>query len=427
MFKLIVADDFTGSNDAGVQFVNKGMVVDVVFDWEKAPISSNANIKEMKQNECDVIVINTESRSISIEEAQQRIKTVISNYPSLKQIYKKIDSTLRGNIGAEIETLLNVTQYKAALIIPAFPNMKRITKNGQCYIDGVELIKTEFATDPKTPIYSSSIKKVIEQQTDFSCGEIYLDAVRNYTLKEQIELLLQSGNKIIIIDAETNDDLQIIVSQILPLLNQLLLVGSAGIINFIPTDKKQNLINNEKKTTTPILVIAGSMSEKTQQQINYTVKNGDNNWQVVNVDLSDLLPNFSLEKLNQYRNKIQKILDTNQHCIVRTCSTHTDRFKVDNYCQQYHLSRTELGEKICDALGQLVAKLKFDNLFLTGGDVAISIAKSLGAIGFRIQGEVSTGVPYGKLLSKKPVHFRVFTKAGGFGEQDIFLKSLEFI
>ena len=166
MIKLIIADDFTGSNDAGVQLVNKGFIVDVVFDWRsKQPLKTHLNDKK-------ITVVNTESRAIEYHEAQDRIKQVISNNPHLRPIYKKIDSTLRGNIGGEIETLLATTQVKFALVIPAFPNMNRITKNGKCYVNGIELIDTEFATDPKTPICSSHIKTIIKQQTDYPCEEM---------------------------------------------------------------------------------------------------------------------------------------------------------------------------------------------------------------------------------------------------------------
>ena len=53
--------------------------------------------------------------------------------------------------------------------------------------------------------------------------------------------------------------------------------------------------------------------------------------------------------------------------------------------------------------------------------------KKLGAIGFIIEGQVCEGVPYGRLLSHENLDYRVFTKAGGFGTKDIFLKSLRFI
>lgn len=424
MIKLIIADDFTGSNDAGVQLVNKGLVVDVIFDWEEANLSEKHSFQESKNN--NVIVVNTESRAVTDKEAQRRIQKVIINNPDVKQIYKKIDSTLRGNIGTEIATLLDNFKNKVALVVPAYPNMNRTTINGNCYINGIELINTEFASDPKTPVYSSNIKDCIEQQTNYSCVEVNLDQVRNYKLKEHIENAINNGKKMIVVDAKTNGDLQCIVEQILPLQEKLLLVGSAGLIDFLPIIHQEKNTTNPRISTHPLLVIAGSMSEKTQQQINYTVNQKDN-WVIFDINITELLPHISLFTLTQLTKKIQSQLDYQKHCIVRTSSNIDDRYKVEDYCKEYNLTREQLGEHICQSLGQLVNRLQFKNLFLTGGDVAIAIAKSLGAIGFRIEGQVSPGVPYGQLISNKPIKYRVFTKAGGFGSNDIFLKTLEFI
>ncbi|WLT07538.1 D-threonate kinase [Gilliamella apis] len=420
MVRLIIADDFTGSNDAGVQFVKKGFTVDVVFDWQSIqPLKTHINDKK-------VMVVNTESRAIEYHEAQNRIKQVVLNNRHLQPIYKKIDSTLRGNIGGEIETLLATTQIKFALVIPAFPNMNRITKNGKCYVNGIELINTEFATDPKTPICSSHIKTIIKQQTDYPCEEINIDKVRTHQIAKCIENFATQGIKIIIIDAETNHDLKTIIEQTQGLLDKVLLVGSAGLVEFLSPSMTEKTPKSERLSKKPMLVMAGSMSEITQQQINYTIQH-DNNWNVIDLKISDLLPELSATTLITYKNKIQEILDNNQHCIVRTSTNKLEREKIDLYCQQYQLSRTELGEKICSGLGLLVKNIKFNNLFLTGGDVAISIAKSLGAIGFTIEGQVCEGVPYGRLLSHEILDYKIFTKAGGFGTKDIFLKALRFI
>ena len=364
MIKLIIADDFTGSNDAGVQLVNKGLVVDVIFDWEEANLSEKHSFQESKNN--NVIVVNTESRAVTDKEAQRRIQKVIINNPDVKQIYKKIDSTLRGNIGTEIATLLDNFKNKVALVVPAYPNMNRTTINGNCYINGIELINTEFASDPKTPVYSSNIKDCIEQQTNYSCVEVNLDQVRNYKLKEHIENAINNGKKMIVVDAKTNGDLQCIVEQILPLQEKLLLVGSAGLIDFLPIIHQEKNTTNPRISTHPLLVIAGSMSEKTQQQINYTVNQKDN-WVIFDINITELLPHISLFTLTQLTKKIQSQLDYQKHCIVRTSSNIDDRYKVEDYCKEYNLTREQLGEHICQSLGQLVNRLQFKNLFLTGG------------------------------------------------------------
>lgn len=413
---LIIADDFTGANDTGVQLTKKGANVDVYFDWK------NDNYADSS----DIIVINTDSRALTKEHAQKRILQLTKINNAKRPIYKKIDSTLRGNIGIEVETLVIQENYDIALIISAFPDMNRTVKNGICYVNGTVLTDTEFASDPKTPIYSSQIKASLSKQTDLLCEEVFLNTIRNHQLQKTIEDEITKGTKLLVIDAETNGDLTLIVKQIANIDHRLLLVGSAGLINFLPTAFEAKPPIYPVTQNDLLLVIAGSMSITTQMQIEHALKSTAI-WQAIDISIDDLLPDLTDKNRQSYCLLIKDALAAGKNCIVRTSTNNNERHQIDELCQQYHLTRQQLGEHICDCLGQIVKNISINNLFLTGGDVAIAVAKSLGAIGFHIDGEVAPGVPYGRLIGKTASHYRIFTKAGGFGEPNIFTKSLELI
>ncbi|XKM14409.1 four-carbon acid sugar kinase family protein [Orbaceae bacterium ac157xtp] len=414
---LIIADDFTGANDSGVQMTKKGAQVNVYFEWESPLLASESN----------VIVINTDSRAIPTLEAKERIKTVIKNNKDEHLIYKKIDSTLRGNLGSEIEAILNHSNYEAAIIVPAFPDMKRTVKNGILFVNSKPLKETEFATDPKTPIYSSNIKQILAQQTPLKSYELSLDIIKNGQLAPTINEQLAKGIKLFIIDTETNQDLQSIVEQIKTIKNKLLLVGSAGLIQFLPTDFNKKELSHSQNKKSPLLVIAGSMSETTQAQIEYALKHGEN-WHIIDLDINNCIPHFSNEDIDRYATQINGALLKNQHVILRTCKNSDVRFQIEDLCKQHHISRQQLGEHIASCLGKISQRISIKNLFLTGGDIAIAVAKALGANGFYIEGEVTAGVPFGKLIKgTQKQDYRIFTKAGGFGEPDILIKSLDYI
>lgn len=78
-----------------------------------------------------------------------------------------------------------------------------------------------------------------------------------------------------------------------------------------------------------------------------------------------------------------------------------------------------------EALAEAVADLSgvFDALVLTGGATAVGVARRLGAVGIRLDGEVEPGIPVGTLVGPNP--YRVVTKAGGFGEPDTLVKVVE--
>lgn len=417
---LIIADDLTGANDTGVELVKKGAQVKVLFSSDHHDHSQAS----------DALVINTDSRALSCIEAKYLVQQALSHHQNNSLIYKKIDSTLRGNIGAEIEAILELNPHAIAIVAAAFPDMQRTTLNGKCYVDGIELIETEFASDPKTPIYSSSIKACINQQTALICSEMSLTQLRASNALEQLTTQIEAGSRIIICDSQCNQDLACIANLLTQLNRPIILVGSAGMINALPLTFTRPAQITREHATHPLLIIAGSMSQITKQQIAYALEQ-QAEFQLVDLNIEPLLPNYNQFELEHYANQITALLSQHKHVIVRTCLSDNYRYQIDALCQQYQLSRTQLGEHLSHFLGQLVARVnhknQLNNLFLTGGDIAMAVAKSLGAKGFIIKGEVVQGIPYGELIESELVQCRVFTKAGAFGPENVFIKTLDFI
>ncbi len=94
---LVIADDLTGASDAGVQFAKKGIPVLVLTGIP----NSLADLSVDKS----VVVINTESRHVDAGEAGKRVTRAVELglAAGIPYFYKKTDSTLRGNIGSELE------------------------------------------------------------------------------------------------------------------------------------------------------------------------------------------------------------------------------------------------------------------------------------------------------------------------------------
>ncbi|WP_312168554.1 four-carbon acid sugar kinase family protein, partial [Atlantibacter hermannii] len=90
MKMIVIADDFTGSNDTGVQLAKKGARTEVMLTATQKP-----------SRRADVLVINTESRAISAAQAEQAVQQALAPWcdgASVPLVYKKIDSTFRGNV-----------------------------------------------------------------------------------------------------------------------------------------------------------------------------------------------------------------------------------------------------------------------------------------------------------------------------------------
>ena len=144
---IIISDDLTGAADCGIKFVEEGLRTEIILNSE---YNSKADVK----------ISCTESRGISLEEAKQAVTEVVQNSND-EFIFKKIDSTLRGHIGGELETVLEESQADVIFLCSAFPELGRTVKKGICFLKDQEIHKTVLAKDPLNPIIHSRITDII--------------------------------------------------------------------------------------------------------------------------------------------------------------------------------------------------------------------------------------------------------------------------
>jgi uncharacterized protein YgbK (DUF1537 family) len=144
---LVIADDLTGALEAGAKFAGHGMGAAVVTGRAEAP-------------ERPVLVVDTETRHAGAEEAADAVATAVRAHPA-PLIYKKTDSTLRGNITAELAALAAALPEARIAYLPAYPAMGRTVHVGRLYVDGVPVEQTAFARDPLNPVAVSSIAELL--------------------------------------------------------------------------------------------------------------------------------------------------------------------------------------------------------------------------------------------------------------------------
>ena len=131
---LIIADDFTGALDTGVQFAARGaatrVVTDLAYDFTLA--------------DAEVLVMVAETRHLPPEEAYDVVYRTARNAreAGIPYIYKKTDSALRGNIGSELTAVMDAAGSDTIAFLPAFPKMGRVTRNGVHYVDGVPVAES---------------------------------------------------------------------------------------------------------------------------------------------------------------------------------------------------------------------------------------------------------------------------------------------
>lgn len=144
MHGVVLADDATGALECGS--ILASMSIDV-------SLFSGAG----------VVVINTATRHASPADAAKCMADWVTfDGP----VFKKTDSTLRGNIGPELTAL---TARGPVVYIPAYPALGRTVVGGRLLVDGVPVDETAFAHDPHNPVRSAKISELFESDEVTIC------------------------------------------------------------------------------------------------------------------------------------------------------------------------------------------------------------------------------------------------------------------
>ena len=392
----IIADDLTGSLDTGLQLHKKGLATFVPLNWKNPSVKSRA------------LSLNTNSRNIPGDEAYLRVYQACRKIKA-KELYKKIDSTMRGNVGKEILAILDARKIPKAVVIPTVPVMGRTVEKGVLRVQGVPLRRTPYAKDPFHPIFTSYLPDLLAEETGESVGYIGLNSVRKGPsfLARKIE---SRPERLLILDAVSENDLEIIAGagELLP--GKVLPCGSVGLADKLKIAGARPNKAKRIKSRDPILIISASRNPRTAEQIREAREIFS--FPLIEPNLRALThPKSAAKGIREICAQAFPLFPGEKGIILTTTF-------------QKHLKGQE--EAISKFLGRAAVSLlkqkRFGSLVLTGGDLAMGVFTRLSASALRIEDEVLPGIPLSTLADGPFAHLRLVTKAGGFGEEDAMVK-----
>lgn len=385
---VVIADDLTGANDTGVQFIKNG---------QKVFVTSQLCFKDIEQEmlKNDILVINTESRFLNENSAYNKLFELglFLKNKKVEYIYKKIDSTYRGNIKHEILGLKNSLSFKKIIIASAFPKVKRQVIDGKIFVDGKLLENTIFAKDPKNPIKKSFIPEILQ--------------VQNYNIVKALDINEKELLKeYIIFDSLDDNDLKMISKFLDTYSENYLLVGTGGIAEYLN-------INFISKIN---ILISGSANEVSHNQILELLQDK----KLISYVIS--LKNIKMDSAKVIKEIIRKFEIALQE--KKDFLIYSEKNFNYNEIQQDSDILMDIIKKISN---ELLARYStnIDNIFITGGDTAINVLESNQINGITIKGEIEAGIPYGKIVYNQN-EYLIATKAGGFGQPCSLKNVLKF-
>ncbi len=403
---LVIADDFTGAMDTGVQFKAKGSLIQIASaKWIDSLLKSDRDLQ--------VLIVDAETRHMTAQDAYQTVYQIVQSAvkAGVPCIYKKTDSGLRGNIGSELTAALNASGNKQLHFIPAFPLINRITVNGVHYINGEPVAQSVFGKDPFEPVHSSQVKEIIRSQS----------SVHTHLMGSTVPDILPQG--ILVYDSATDENLKQI-AQTLKRRGELnLLAGCAGFASVLPDLLDLDRLEPQfPPVPQKLLVICGSINPITLRQLDEVQQAGALRIQLTpeqKLDDSWLTSPNGLQVTSEWMAQLKDaplaIVEGNQTEEGDATQRCAARMGMDLEQVRAQISRTMGG-----VLERLLSLGLDATILVTGGDTLLAFLQRVGQDKLIPLGELAPGVVLSQIEYRRK-KYAILSKSGGFGSDRLLL------
>ena len=365
---LVLADDVTGALDAGVKFSDAGL---------KTKVSLLLKIEEM-DTDASVLVLCVPTRHETPEAAYRQVRALSERAAELHIgcIFKKTDSALRGNVGAELAAVLDGSGEQELFFIPALPAMDRVTINGIHYINGVPVHESVFGVDPFEPVTESYIPALLEKQ-----------------MSEPVEVItgatppapVNSGKRIAVLDCETQSGMKKLTRTLYETGRLHAVAGCSGLAEALAAALCGNAGESEAEPETDRLtVVCGSMNPISLEQVAYAEKTG---YAAVSVPVERLLES-GLESAEgkAFLDELWTEYSENEHLLIDTGAANTAHGELPE----------EDGKNVASLLGKILKNLldrgAGSRLMIIGGDTLLGFMDAIGCRELSPRREILQGV-----------------------------------
>lgn len=417
----IIADDFTGAADSSAQFLDAGFTVHIVL------AGLTRRDFALIRDQTDVVVFDTESRDIAPMDAYAAVRRALSplsdDFDALT-LYKKVDSTMRGNIGAELKAAIDTYTPAFTIFAPAFIEAGRTTEHGFQLLDGTRLELTELAHVPNSAVTTSDIPAILNRDVALECfpiGTSVLDGGTQAVI-EKLDAELRKGRRLFVCDATTKAHLAAIASAG-AVFRRVLFAGSAGLAQALAPSFGLRTRTPFRISARRLLVLAGSISAVTRGQSERLLANRP-------VRLVRIDPALAVRDPERAASLVIDAIRDNgeDHAVlVSAAPTQEDVDLSRATAASLGLGFSEAGRRMAQVMALVACGCArdFDAFVMTGGDTAIHACQSMNTPVIRVLGELQRGVPVCRIAGGPFSGSTLITKAGAFGDPDVFVQAYD--
>ena len=365
----ILADDLSGAADCGMQALRHGL---------RSVVSLAAPGAEGAETGAGVLAWDIDTRDLAADAAYERTHAAAAALPAEARLYLKLDSTLRGNLGAAIDAGLAATGAGVALVAPAFPQLGRTTVAGRHRVAG----QTE----------TTDLAGLLRAQSRHAVAHLTLDEIRAGEAAAILEGLAGPGPLVVACDGEQDADLDLLAAAALERPGGVVWAGSAGLAHALLgalAGSQAAAHAPHPAVAGPLLIVAGSPAPETAAQV------------------AALLARASAAAVELGEAPGQDELAGAAGAVGELLSAGRDVLLHDPVGSDASTAGA-LGE----VAGLAASIASPGGLVLTGGETARRVCEALGIHEIELVSELEPGIPAGR---GAPGGLPVVTKAGAFG------------
>jgi 2-keto-3-deoxygluconate permease len=405
---LVVADDLAGAADCAAACAAGGLDAVVLLHDAELP-------------RAQVVAMDADTRCLSEEDAAAKVKRLVLKHGGPERaLFKKVDSTLRGHVAAELAAILEarretIPERPVAVFAPAFPAHGRTVVDGELLVHGVLLAETDvWARERGTA--TANIEALLAR-SGLRSTLMGLETVRSDAVKaEELERAMASAAgsvDVLICDAETEEDLARIAAASMILGPGTVWVGSAGLAQQLPKAvgwKAGVAASVLDLAAGPTLFVVGSLSGVSREQAERLATLPE--LRTLRISIATLLA--GAQTWVPQEQVLKRALANGEDVLV---------MPEGDVILSY-----EDGLAIAGVLGRFVSvgAERAGALVATGGETARAVLDAWGIARLRLRGEVEAGMAFSVADGwRRPLP--VVTKAGGFGGPDALIDCRRFL
>ena len=429
---VVISDEITGASSVGAMLQkNRSSVCSLV---------SSRGLKDRTTQKYDCLVYSTNSRNLMPTQSYQMVFYAgkLLKSKDVKIYAKRIDPAMRGNTCIETQALLDALGDKdrVAIVVPAFPELRRSNVGGYILVDGKPIQKSLVGLDDLRPADSGRVADLFIEKFRYKTEPFYLKELFHGSdyLAQKIKATAENGTRAIIFDCTSQQDINIIADAVI----------KSG-IKFIAVDPGPFTATLARK------VMRNVSTEQASNQKIFGLIGGSNPLIAAQVEMLRLeekvlfvpVKNIDLIEDDQKRAaEIERVVSNivaryNDFTTVIAVSDHLGAnsqilMQFDQMLEESNRSVVEAMDLIATAYGQITRMVlercpNFKAIYSTGAEYTVAICRELKSLGINIQGQVLPLTAYGQLLDGPYNGLQYVTSASSATDPNTLIESIQYL